>query len=284
MLYYSWLFGHGQAVSHLSLKQVSVGSNPTAQAIWRDMRKRIKLDKIIYSLLFYLCICFFPFNRLFSNIYVALLIKIIFFVCLILFLIKDNDKEMIYDGEKIPTLFLPLIIGVFSNYFLFFFGKWKINEIDFLLLFEEIMFSIVISFCEEILFRHLLFNYLEKHFKRKRIYSILISSMIFSVFHFLNAFTIDFFSLICTILYTFALGIVLCIVRIKSKLIYAIIGHSLFNIINGDIFQNIFIIEVSDIAYILVNLIVGILLLIYAFVLYYYFVRREDHATKNMDI
>ena len=102
--------------------------------------------------------------------------------------------------------------------------------INVLLFFTTCLFTAVL---EETIFRYVVFDFIleSKHSSKKDVFlSIIISSLIFGLFHLLNAFSGFSFAVIIQVIYSTLLGCMCAFaLYITSNVIYSIILHTIFN-------------------------------------------------------
>lgn len=230
------------------------------------MKIRNNLFTLLYSLGFYLAVLMIPYDMFSSSEHVILLIKILALLAYLVFLFYDLFYKKNINFKATHLIYLPLLIGCFSNFFSLPFVNFSTCEVDGILLFEAIIFTIIQAISEEIIFRHVAFNLFEGVFKNSKYnlsLTILCSSALFGLMHFINAFGNNILLVLEQVGYTFVLGIVLGIIKGKDyNLVFPILGHALFNIINNVIFTSLFKIEVN-IAYYIISVIVILLVLGY---------------------
>ena len=171
---------------------------------------------IIISFLFY---CLMGYNEV--NMFVinyATYILLGFNVIYILYLLKNNKVCLKKTKSIIPFVLLGIGFACFFNMIIF---KININEVVKMNLLFLIFSSVIVGpFIEEIIFRKILVDKLERF--NNRIVTIIIASFIFAIMH--NG--------IINIIYTFLLGIVLNTIYVKNKnLLYPLIVHSSSNLI-----------------------------------------------------
>lgn len=229
---------------------------------------RAKIITFLYSLLFYLAVLMIPFEKIVDDSLIILILQICAKLILLIYLYFDifHKKNIAYKNE-FSLLFIPLFIGALSNYLTIPFcnGSIDINITPLQIL--QIPNTFILVCIEEIIFRHLafdLFNHVIKESKNKDLYVILIASALFASIHFINIFSSGFTIILSQVGYTFLLGFILGVIKVKSKsLIYPILGHLLFNLFNDVIFVMLFKIE-YNVTYYIVSAVIGIILVIYS--------------------
>lgn len=247
------------------------------------MYKKTTFITFLYSILIYLGICLFPFNQSIPNEDISQLVKILLLLICFIFLLFDNRHNDAFKGRRLCPLYFPLIIGAFSNFLTLIFTRFTICDINVFALIEDIILFSLIACNEEIIFRFLFLDaFINKFENRKysKMLGILLSSVLFSLCHLINAFSFDIVIVLLQVAYSLCLGIVLAIVRIESKLTYSLFGHILFNVFNGIIFENVFSFIDTSNSYIIVNVVIGSICVIYALATYITLTkRREKNAT-----
>ena len=170
--------------------------------------------------------------------------------------------------------FIPFLLIVFNNLIFLLFKQKEVGftyDFTFIL---QIILTIAVSISEELLFRVYIHNILNIN---NKILKIIISSLIFGLFHivyFLSSF--DPYDLII-IIYTFGLGLVLGFIYefSENNFIYIIIIHFLFNFLNKDLFLRLFN-GTNDYIFYIVSIIVSLITLIYGLLIYFmYFKNRK---------
>lgn len=154
---------------------------------------------------------------LFVNNY-ATYILVVFNIIYIIYLWRRNIILCRKTKSIIPFVMLGIGFASFCNMIIF---KINVNEVIEMNLLFLILSSVIVGpLAEEIIFRYILVEKIEKF--NNRIFTILISSFIFSIMH----------TGIINIIYTFILGIILNTIYLKNKnLLYPLIVHSSANFI-----------------------------------------------------
>lgn len=126
--------------------------------------------------------------------------------------------------------------------------------------------SIYIGIMEEIVFRSFLCRSIEQMSNENK--AIIISSMIFGCFHFLNIGNYPLIYVLLQVLYAFGMGIVFSVVFYKSRsIIPCIIIHILIDFLGTFELEPIFIAEI-----------IGTIICSLCAVYYYFFARKKVHA------
>lgn len=237
------------------------------------LKKKLTNNQIdaLILILGYLFCASFPFSLFIKNNDVlvntlSFILILAYLTFIIIFLILNKKIKISRNPINIKNILLisPSLIVVVSNYFYLFFVKSSF-EITSSIIYQLCLTVIVVTL-EELLFRGILFSELKEE---KPLTRILIASALFGLCHisrFFSSFNpIDLLS----VLYTFALGLVIGLLyEYGGSLISAIIFHFLFNFLNQNMFECFKIENDNYIAYILVNVSIaliagGYLLLIY---------------------
>lgn len=241
------------------------------------MTKSKLLDTLILILL-YIGISCFPFS-LFGikgtlELIFQILCQLVIFFLFRLVLKKSplKFKERTYNRFYM-ILFIPVFILCFSNYFNLFSPDHHLEfsfSIDLLL---AILLSFCVAFNEEYLFRSVIIDNIEA--SEKPIVKIIISASIFGISHityFISSFNpVD----LLHVVYTFGLGIVLGLMYVYGQCLwYCVLFHFAFNVINGNLVEK-FMIGPRNFMYYLVNGLVGLVIGIYLFVIYFLIFRKE---------
>ncbi|MDD6468288.1 MAG: CPBP family intramembrane metalloprotease [Bacilli bacterium] len=169
--------------------------------------------------------------------------------------------------------FIPFLLIVFNNMIFLLFKQKEVGftyDFTFIL---QIILTITVSISEELLFRVYVHSILNIN---NKILKIIISSLIFGLFHivyFLSSF--DPYDLII-ITYTFGLGLVLGFVYefSENNFIYIMIIHFLFNFLNKDLFLRLFN-GTNDYIFYIVSIIVSLITLIYGLLIYFMYFKNK---------
>ncbi|MBD5465188.1 MAG: CPBP family intramembrane metalloprotease [Lachnospiraceae bacterium] len=185
-----------------------------------------------------------------------------FLVLLIIFFLIGKKERQSYFGIRLwecdncfkinGLLFLiPLV-----NLPYLFFGA-RIN------IMVAVINSIFVGIMEELIFRGFLCRFIEEKSHENR--AIMISSLIFGVFHLVNIGSYPYLYVLLQVLYAFAIGIVFATVFYKTKsILNCIIVHSIVDILGSFEAEPIFAVEI-------IGTIICVLYAIY----YYLFVRKQ---------
>lgn len=233
-------------------------------------------SKRVYSILFLICLVLLftsiPFSMFINNSLVVFIIinsiRFLSIFYIFYYTKKENLHKLELNKPKIKHLiYLPLVIFCCSNIIeALITNTTKVNEINVLNIIYGLISAILIAVIEELLFRGQLFKELKD--QHGRLKGILLSSLFFGAIHLLNISSLNTI-LICLVqsVYTFALGIILCVLYEKTKnIIIPIIFHFLFNFINNTLSTSLFNIK-WDIYFYLINIIIGLITLTYLVVI-----------------
>lgn len=234
---------------------------------------------ILLMFLIYLFSACFPWNLIFHNdVYLLISAQIILSAIVLAYLIyMIRYRGYVYPPRRNRwmniLLFIPVIVICFSNYlYLPFYQYQSINSFS-LYTWLWIILTVFTVINEEILFRYILLHTLTFD---KPIMRILVSSLIFALFHISHFLTTFNPYYLLSVVYTFALGMVLGLLYQYGKsLTMCIIFHFLFNLCNDVLFSTFFIIN-NQIGMVVVSSIVGVVVAIYLASLYLLRFKKED--------
>lgn len=236
---------------------------------------------LIYLICFVLLFHSFPLEILIDNFIIQSILRIIIELALIFYVLYYNKKEFFipFKFKKISKrdiIYLPLLLLCFSNLFVIYYQRATLNEnINCINLIITIIKTFTIIFVEELLFRMIVLEELYK--SKNKFQTIFLSSLIFSLVHAVKISPSNIIIVLVQIGYTFILGIILGFILIDSdNLIIPIIFHFLFNFINNDLVIELFDFK-NDLSFYVINIIVGIIVLIYLF----FVVLLERRSEKN---
>lgn len=216
------------------------------------MEKKLQASTSLIICILYLCFISLGSNySSFDGAKIRFIVKIIFFTFLIIFGYNKKEERFKFSFWYLPFFFL----FPFSNYISLFSG----GIISFSYSNELIFYffdCLLTAFIEEKIYRSLfIFNNEKNKYK-----SIMFSSIVFALSHLLNGISL---ASIFQVIYTFGLGIVLgSIYAYGGGFIYCFLLHFLFNFFNGYLY-NCFNNAKIDILYIVSNVIVGVVIVIY---------------------
>lgn len=234
--------------------------------------KKNRIYNFLILMLLYIAFACFPFELIIRNSSVICLwcrigVQILFSICSFLVVKFKTDFDIKLKARNLKMMFIlaPTIIVVASNFMYLAFVPTDIIISYTTEVLLKILLTVFVVLNEEFIFRLLLINNIEEGSNWKK---ILISAGLFAVCH-LTTFisTLNPYDLIVPV-YTFALGVLLAIIFVKTNSIeMCAVFHLLFNLINSILFEMI-VPSVSNIGfYFLGNIIPVILVVMYLGVL-----------------
>jgi membrane protease YdiL (CAAX protease family) len=253
-----------------------------------DKKTSNLLFSFLYLLAFYLAIKFIPFEKMTSFSWFPVMMQSLCLVLLLAMILYEVKKNGLVHRKKENhlnyLLLIPLILGCASNllYCLFFQVAPSVSFDP--VLFPLNSFKTLLSVSiEELLFRFFFLEFLIcfiKDGKWKNVLVVLFSSLAFSLMHVVNFFGNAPLSVLIQIGYTFLLGGILSYLALMFESpIVPILGHFLFNYLNTDIFVCLYSVEIN-LSYVLFSIGIGLILLIYLFVLYDLDRRKNIHGAN----
>lgn len=184
-------------------------------------------------------IILFPYNLLSiseNNIYyIDCLIKTIYFL-IVLFVCLRYKYIKINSLTKEWYFLLPFVITLGNNlYVVLLFKNINItNDISYL--YNDAILFLGVSLFEEIIFRGLMFRSILNKTK-KVILSIILSSIVFGLMHFININESGIFNTSLQVLYSTCTGALFCFIYwYSNNLFLAIIAHFIFNYCNQTLY------------------------------------------------
>lgn len=241
-------------------------------------------------ILVYLVVIGIPFGLFIKNETVLYIISIVlraaFFPIALIFIHKNNLERIPKLSFKIGDfLFIPFLVLTISNFIVCMISKCELSIPDNLtiVIIKSAVFSILTALNEELLFRVVLHSEILKY---KSIFiSILISSAIFGSIHLFNISSLGSIpSVLLQVVYSFGTGLVLSLIYTFTKnYLYIVSFHFLFNFLNGDLIDTIYIVEYNYI-YFLVNIGLALLLAGYGVLIYLLKVKEDNNVSEPMDI
>lgn len=185
----------------------------------------------------------------------------IFVLVIVFFMIRKRERLSYYGickwkGDNFyKTNFFLFLVPLVNVPYLF--SGEKINIVI------AIISSLYIGIMEEVIFRSFLCRSIEQISNKNK--AIIISSMIFGCFHFLNIGNYPLKYILLQVLYAFAMGIVFSVVFYESKSILpCIIIHILVDFLGTFELEPIFIVEI-----------IGTIICSLCAIYYYFFVRKK---------
>lgn len=253
-----------------------------------DMNDKPRFLDVFEIICIGLIFSFIPYRLFIDNetlIYILAIITSLIGVIIVIMLIK---KRNFIENKETPIIkpwyYLPLLILCVSNYFVLLFQKdIETSNINTKMFILKTILTVIIVILEEILFRYLLMNSLKKKYSLNK--TIIYGALIFGGFHILNVSSLSSIPyILIQCVYTAFLGLILGFIYMTSKnVIYPIILHLLFNILNGNLISELFNIR-WDLSFYLVNGVIGVLILVYLFIIQKIVIKENtNYVTENMD-
>lgn len=242
--------------------------------------EKIKLNNksnIAIIILLYIFCASFPFCLFIKNSFACLLasgiLMLIFLTGLIIYLrfSKTIKIDKLNLNIKNVLILSPLLLMTVSNYF-------YLPTVEAHFIYDSnilyiLLTTLLIVLVEEIIFRGILISNIVSSKEMK----ILISSLVFAICHisrFLSTF--NPFDL-TSIAYAFVLGLITSTIYVYGgSLSFSFIFHLLFNVLNQNIYSLFYIKEMNYLSYFLINIGVGIIVLSYLFIIYFYYLRKKE--------
>lgn len=236
------------------------------------MRRSRVYDLLLLALI-YLAICSIPLELFIKNaplicLIIRVCLQVAYSIFLVIYLKKQKSLQIEEKHIQFPLilLFLPLLLATVSNFFyIAFIPKDFVNNFEYTF-FIECGLYLFVAFNEEMLFRKLLLDNMEKG---STLIKIVVGAAIFGAFHLTDFLSTFSPASLITIVYTFALGIALGFIYEYGGSIICCIGfHFLFNVLNMSLYSRMNNGISNYWVYILVNIAVGAVLGIYLLILY----------------
>ncbi len=239
--------------------------------------------KQLYSLSLLICVFVLftsiPFDLFLTNesivYFLHIILKVCFFVFAIFYIKKENYRHCLAEKLQLKHLILlPFLLICFSNLFVCLIDNATLKELNALELFKDLIFFLLVSITEELVFRYVLFN--ELKLKNSIFKAMLISSLIFGGLHLLNITSIASVpTCLIQALYTFGLGMLLSLIYVYTKnLIVTISFHFLFNFFNDTLASSLFEID-FDANFYIINVSFAIVFIIYGILIYIFKIKKE---------
>ena len=246
-----------------------------------------------YSILFMIClgllITSIPFGLFIKNSYLVIILNIITKIAAIIFVLVYLKKEKIGEirltkPKKRDLVFSPFILLSFTNFIVIFANQEIMNiKIDYKSIILNFGFCLLTAVFEEILFRFVLIK--EFHKTNNNLLTIIYSAISFGAIHLLNIGSISsILPSLAQVAYTAFLGLILGLIYLfTNNLIYPIVLHFCFNFFNNTLVTALYPLK-WNLNFFLINIAIGILIFIYAYIIFKFFDKKEDlYATKNLD-
>lgn len=233
-----------------------------------------RLYSIMYLVSLVLLINSLPFSLFIKNeiilFVIDLIIKIASIIYIIIYIKKEDINKLSFEKLTPKDLkFLPLLLLCCSNFFVVMLQNFTLKgEIDLFKIITGLFLSMGVAIVEELLFRSQVLEEFLKH--KNKFSSILYSSLIFGSVHLLNISSLSSIPMVLVqVCYTFFLGMILGIIYVfRKNIILPIIFHFSFNFLNDILVIELFVIK-WDFLFFLVNIILGIILILYVIYLVY---------------
>ena len=242
------------------------------------MKNKIPYLIIISSL--FLFFISFSFNLFINDLFIinllTLISKIIFILILLIFFNKFLNIKIL-NFKRSDLLFIPFILICFCNFYYLIEIK---NSFEIIKdnLFIIFLFNVVLtSVSEELLFRGIIQSNLSI---QNKFIKILVSSLIFGLFHLVNFFSSFNPMDLVVVVYSFCLGFLLGFIfeYSENNILYVIFFHFLFNFINQFLYGYIKIESNNLLIFYLNAFIVSVIGGIYLLILYFF------HFNKKISI
>ncbi|MDS0528089.1 CPBP family intramembrane metalloprotease [Clostridium sp. SHJSY1] len=199
-------------------------------------------------------------KALLENIYILTAISALITVVIYYFILRNKQKNLwerckvkrIHKSDLMIVGVIGVSVAIFSNSIVYLFSNKfdsysKVNSIitnAYGSWVSMICVLVLIPIFEEVLFRGLIFNELKKKFNM--FWAVLLQALIFAIFH----------GNILQGIYTFVLGVILCIIYIETKSIFGnILCHIIYNMC-GSVLGPLVLYYTSSFVY--VDLILGL--------------------------
>lgn len=240
------------------------------------------VDLLLFALLF-IFINSFPIDLITTDELTRLLIRIGLRALLLgydIYVIWRNRINIFkFANYRNVGLFLPFVLICFSNII-----AASIAGLNFTVSVNSVMLPLIIIYyllgviLEEFLFRFFIQNSLNNVSSVKRIFG---SAAIFALFHLINVVNISqvsqLISVLIQVVYAFGLGLLLALIyEYTYSLPACIIFHFLFNFFNTIMVENIFHLAIPEAYYYLTAVVIGVIVGIYALLIYLFVLKRND--------
>ena len=245
---------------------------------WKAMSKN-KIYDILIIILLDIGLSCLPFGLIpisLSWIYIFQIIAQFLTFFLIKLVLKKSQLicEKKECNSKLIPLFIPIFLVCFSNFFCLFDSA---NSLCLDINFESILrivLSICVAFNEEVIFRTLLLNNMNK--ESPSLFRIVLSSAIFAACHLTHFFSSFNPGDLIVVAYTFGIGIILGMIYLYTgSFIWAFIFHALYNVANS-VLTSEWIAGRSS--FYLVNIIVTVVAAVYLTLIYFFKLKSEKEA------
>ena len=235
----------------------------------------VKIYTWIILILLYIAIISFPFSRWIPSpggYIVDICLKVAFLVVAFISINKYQLSKLKFLPDKNAKLLLliPLAVLTFSNWiYVWIFKAPLASSVNGGSLTLSIFTTLLIVFCEELIFREITHDVLREYIKQDY-FRILISASIFALLHFLNIFNgWDILTTLAQVGYTFVLGLVLGLIKEKGAGLIALISfHFLFNFLNNDLFSQLYK-GTWNSTFVITNVIIGAVIVAYGVLMFF---------------
>lgn len=245
------------------------------------------LDILLFALLF-IFVNAFPVDLFPIGVIEQLIIRIVLRFVLLLYYIYLIWRYRInlfkFANYRRGLLFLPFIIICFSNIIAGAIAGSSFDvSIDPVILPLTIFYHLLGVIVEELLFRYFIQNSLVFASSIKR---ILASAGIFALFHLINIVNVSsadaLISVLIQVVYAFGLGLLLGLIyEYTYSIPLCVVFHLLFNFTNQILVHDIFHLSIPTLVYYLTAIISGLIVGVYAFVIYFFVLRRNDRYFRE---
>ena len=254
----------------------------------KTKNSKLKLYNVLLLICLYLISASIPFSLFIKNEEISYGLTILFRLSFILyypFYIRKNnlDKLEFKRPRLYHFLFIPFLLITISNYIVALIDDSILNlDISSMFIIKEAILYLLVGIGEEEVFRGVLLPFINE--KNSRFKAILYSSLIFGGVHLLNISSLSSIPYcLLQALYSFGTGLLFAFIYVYSKnIIYPIIVHFLFDLLNGSLIEEMFVIE-WNLTFFIVNIAIALLICAYACALYFIFERRKKDVSDTLD-
>jgi membrane protease YdiL (CAAX protease family) len=242
---------------------------------------RQRLDSILLLFFLFLFVAGFPFSLFIKDpawsFFAQGLFRLLYGIGLFFLAKRWGLASPRFQWSKKQLLFSPLFLLSVSNFLFLLFQRSALTPEGTLpLLLSEAFYSLMVACSEELLFRAVILG--ELLLSKNKGVAIILSSLIFSLAHAINFFSLAPGAVFAQIGYTFVLGLFCGLLYGEGKnLFWPILLHFLFNFIDNYLFVYFYQGE-WNLPFFLVNGILGLLLLGYAVWLYFFFEKKTPET------
>ncbi len=246
----------------------------------------------LYSILYLICLVLLinslPFGLIIKDEVILFIINLIIKVVSIFYILRYIKKEGLnqLNKEKLnkdSVKLIPLLVLCASNFFVVLFQQTSLKtNINMFNIITGLVISVGVGIVEELLFRSQVLEEFLKHVSKPK--ALIYSSLIFGSVHLLNISSLASIPVVLVqVFYTAFLGLVLGFVYLSSKnIILPILFHILFNFINDILVVELFSMK-WDVTFFIVNLLVGLVVVLYIIIISKIKERKDHYASTNLD-